>query len=148
MFEEYSNKIRQWLKEQGCVKPIERFDEDTKLSLDIKYDDNTMTISFLKTQIDSFAIATKLPVSEDLQKMLKHLKNREDVILDLKRFLYNLHFSPEFTRGEQEDTITEIYFPKVIYFDGLSKDKLFEAISDISNSVEYIRETLLRIGKP
>jgi len=148
VFEEYSNKIRQWLKEQGCVKPIERFDEDTKLSLDITYDGDTITISFLKDQIDSIAIATKLPVPEDLQKMIKHLKNKEDIILDLKRFLYNLHFSPNFTRDEQEGTITQIYFQKIIYFDALTKDKFFEAISDISNSIAYIRETFLRIGKP
>jgi len=147
MFVEYSDKIRQWLKEQGCINPVERSDEDTKLSLDFTYDGNVMTISFLKDQVDSIAIATKLPIDEDLQRMIKHLKTKEDLILDLRRFLYNLHLSPNFTRDKQEETITQIYFQKIIYFDALTKDRLFEAINDISNSVEYIRETLLRIGK-
>jgi hypothetical protein len=148
MFEEYSNKIRQWLKEEGSTNPTEHSDEDTKLALDIKFNNNTMTIGFLKTKMDSIAIATKLPVDEGEQKMIKHLKNKEDIVLDLKRFLYNLHISPEFTRDEQGDTITEIFLQKVIYFDGLTKDKFFEGIFDISNSVEYIRETFLRVGKP
>jgi len=148
MFKEYSEKIRQWLKEEGCAKPIERSDDDLKLAFDITFGGDIMTIGFLKTQIDSVYVATKLPIPEDLQMSIKHLKTKEDLVLDLRRFLYNLHFSPEFTRDKQDETITQIYFQKIIYFDGLTKDRLFEVIYDISNSIEYIRQTLLRIGKP
>jgi hypothetical protein len=54
-----------------------------------------------------------------------------------------MHLDPRFPIIT--DNIKELYFQKTLFFDNLTKDRFFEVLSDISNSISFIRGTFLKL---
>lgn len=83
--------------------------------------------------------------NEKEQNMLKSLKNRNEVVWDIRKFLIQMHLDPRFPIIT--DNIKELYFQRTLFFDNLTKDRFFEVLTDISNSISFIRETFLKLGQ-
>ena len=135
LFKEYADKIKKWIKEEA-YEFDERPDIETKLTIDIKEDKYTIiSIAFHKDSLDSIIIAANMEFNEKEQNMLKSLKNRNEIVWDIRKFLIQLHLDPCFPIT---DNIKELYFQKTLFFDNLTKDRFFEVLTDISNSISYI----------
>jgi len=144
MFEDYADKIRQWLKEED-FEFIERPDVETKLTIDIIEDKYTIiSIAFHKDSLDSIIIAANIDFNENEQNMLKSLKTKTEIVMDIRKFIIQMHLDPSFPIFA--DSIKNIFFQKTIYFDGLTKDRFFEVLTDISNAISFIRCTFFKLG--
>ena len=144
-FKEYADKIKKWIKEEA-YEFDERPDIETKLTIDIKEDKYTIiSIAFHKDSLDSIIIAANMEFNEKEQNMLKSLKNRNEIVWDIRKFLILMHLDPRFPIIT--DNIKELYFQKIIFFDNLTKDRFFEVLTDISNSISLIRGTFLKLGQ-
>ncbi|HYY71429.1 MAG TPA: DUF2299 family protein [Nitrososphaeraceae archaeon] len=145
MFEEYADKVRKWIKEEA-YEFYERPDIETKLTIDIEENKYTIiSIAFHKDSLDSIIIAANMEFNEKEQNMLKSLKNRNEIVWDIRKFLIQMHLDPRFPIIT--DNIKEIYFQKILFFDNLTKDRFFEVLTDISNSISFIRGTFLNLGQ-
>jgi hypothetical protein len=71
--------------------------------------------------------------------MLKSLKTKTEIVRDIRKFIIQMHLDPRFTIFA--DSIKNIFFQKTIYFDGLTNDRFFEVLTDISNTISFIRDT-------
>ena len=144
MFEDYADKIRQWLKEED-FEFNERPDKETKLTIDIIEDKYTIiSIAFHKDSLDSIIIAAHIHFNENEQNMLKSLKTKTEIVRDIRKFIIQMHLDPRFPIFA--DSIKNIFFQKTIYFDGLTKDRFFEVLTDISNTISFIRGTFFKLG--
>lgn len=146
MLEEYSERIRKWLEEEG-LEPTIKPDQNTKITFNVKSGQNVISIGFHKTSTDSVIIGTGIEFNEDEQKMLKFLKTKNDILLDLQKFLIQMHLEPTFKWNENKDSFEKISFQKTIYFDGLTKNKFYEILADVFQSINVVREGFLHLGR-
>lgn len=145
MYEEYANKIKRWFAEEG-IPSVDVQDDNTNVAFDIQTGGTVMRIGFYKTSLDSIIILSGIKFTPEEQLMLSHLKTKRDVIWDLERILIQMHLEPIFYPNKEN--IEQIKVQKTIYFDSLTKSKIFEVATDVFQSIRAIRETFLKIGKP
>ena len=85
-FEEFAEKVKKWLTDER-LEIIDKPDQTTKLTFDVKSGMNVITLGFPKKSPDGLIVAGQIEFNQDEQNMLKHLKNRNEIMWDLQKFL-------------------------------------------------------------
>lgn len=137
--EDVAKQVKRWIIEEGL--PVEDFPDD-KIDFNFVITRGTtkINIGFHKTSIDSIIVAGNLHFEEYEQSMIRNMKTKREMLYDLEMVFLQmkLDFILNITTKNQEFTIEDIKLQKTIYFDGLTKDKLFDVISAIFNSLKVI----------
>ena len=122
---EVIEKIRKWLDEESIeftpiYYPFAEFNVDTK--------NPNQTISIPKNKPDSIEFLTIANLSNEDQKAYVALKNKEEkirILFDLQRSLLELNVG--YNIEKDLENLESIIITKIIYFDGLSKDRFMDS---------------------
>lgn len=142
--QEIIERVVNWIKEEG-YDPIEvtHLNKNANYFATIKVSEKKgFNIVFPSKNLDSLLIIAILRLKKDFQieyMALQRLdKNR--LFFDIKIALLQMNVHFDIRDGVESINIFEV--KKVIYFDGLTKDKLFDTIYSVGNSVEIIKVKL------
>ena len=129
------NKISQWIQDEGFELLPEEHPND--FALKIKYSENeTAYVIMRKDRKDSITVYTRSDFSPLDQKAFSNLssgKKREFIdVISASLLNLNLHF--RFHPNPEQMQSLEI--KKDIFFDGLTKDRLFEVIDRVLSSMQ------------
>jgi len=147
---EVAHLVKDWLEEEGLA--IEYLDdEDTDVKCVVTKDNIILNIGFLKASKDSLIVSGKVGPQLYQQDMQESTKIKRDSLYDLEIvFLQmNLDFTID-TSGSssvEEIAISDIQIQKTIFFDGLSKDRLFDAMVSIFNCIDVVRMKFRLLGR-
>ncbi len=150
--------VKDWLEEEGLV--IEYLDdEDTDVKCVIIKDNIILNIGFLKASKDSLIISGKVGLQLYEQDMQELAKIKRNSLYDLETvFLQmNLDFTIDTTDSADKDIdttdsadkdvlISDIQIQKTIFFDGLSKDRLFDIMVSIFNCMSVVKMKFNLLG--
>jgi hypothetical protein len=137
--EQVAKTVRRWLKDEGL--PVwERKDDQTDFNFATRQGNTNINIGFHKTSIDSLIVQGNLHFEQQEQTMLRYTKTKHDLIYELEILFIqmNLDFILKTNNLQEEFTIEDIILQKTIYFDGLSKDRLFNVLSLIFNCLKVL----------
>ncbi len=146
---EVANAFKDWLEEKGLA--IEYLDdEDTGVNCIVVKDSIMLNVSFLKASKDSLIVSGKVgiqPYHEDMQESTKlergSLYDLEIVFLRMK-----IDFTIDDTNSVQEGfSISDIQIQKTVFFDCLSKDRLFDIMVSIFNCLNVVRMKFILLGR-
>ncbi len=145
-----AHMVKDWLEEEGLA--IEYLDdEDTDVKCVIVKDNIILNIGFLKPSRDSLIVSGKIGLQLYPQDMVPEItKLKRDLLYDLEIvFLQmNLDFTIDATNGVDERvSISDIQLQKTLFFDGLSKDRLFDVMVSIFNCMNVVRMKFNLLGK-
>ena len=147
---EVAHLVKDWLEEEGLT--IEYLDdEDTDVKCVVTKDNIILNIGFLKASKDSLIVSGKVGPQLYQQDMQESTKIKRDSLYDLEIvFLQmNLDFTID-TSGSssvEEIAISDIQIQKTIFFDGLSKDRLFDIMVSIFNCMDVVRMKFSLLGR-
>jgi hypothetical protein len=121
-------KIKCWLNEENTKYKII---EDPNTYFHLQMENPNLSIYMEKDRIDSIVLATNVYFPDADKKFFSKVEKEK------KKFFWNLQsalnlIDIEYSIFPAIGEIEYIYIRKVIYFDGLSKDRLFESISKIA----------------
>ncbi len=140
--------VKDWLEEEGLA--IEYLDdEDTDVKCGIIKDNIILNIGFLKASKDSLIVSGKVGLQLYEQDLQELAKLKRDSLYDLETvFLQmNLDFTIDTTGSpDKEISISEIQIQKTIFFDGLTKDRLFDIMVSIFNCMNVVRMKFSILG--
>ena len=147
---EVAHLVKDWLEEEGLA--IEYLDdEDTDVKCVVTKDNIILNIGFLKASKDSLIVSGKVGPQLYQQDMQESTKIKRDSLYELEIvFLQmNLDFTIDNTSGSsvEEITISDIQIQKTIFFDGLSKDRLFDIMVSIFNCIDVVRMKFRLLGR-
>jgi len=147
---EVAHLVKDWLEEEGLA--IEYLDdEDTDVKCVVTKDNIILNIGFLKASKDSLIVSGKVGPQLYQQDMQESTKIKRDSLYELEIvFLQmNLDFTIDNTSGSsvEEITISDIQIQKTIFFDGLSKDRLFDIMVSIFNCMDVVRMKFRLLGR-
>jgi hypothetical protein len=142
-----ANKIKSWLEEEG-LEHSEISDPNTKLTFSVKSGGNVISVGFHKDSKDSIIIKSQITFSDEEQHMLKFVKTKYDIVWQLQRFLVQMRLEPIIKWNENRDAIETLAFQRTIFYDGLTKDRFYEVLTDVFHCTNIIRESFVRLGKP
>ncbi len=146
---EVVNMVKDWLEEEGLT--IEYVDdEDADVNCVVIKDNIILNIGFLNASKDSLIVTGKAGLQLYPQDVPEATKLKKESLLDLEIvFLQmSLDFTINTTDGVDNDvTISDIQIQKTIFFDGLSKDRLFDVMVSIFNCVNVVRMKFSLLGK-
>ena len=122
---EVIEKIRKWLDEESIEftpvdYPFAEFNVDTR--------NPNQTIRIPKNKPDSIEFLTIANLSNEDQKAYVALKNKEEklrTLFDLQRSLLELNVGYKIEKDLEN--LESIIITKIIYFDGLSKDRFMDS---------------------
>lgn len=137
---EVIDKIRRWISEEGLNSAsIDNAYAD--FHVDIGINSFKVNVIINKNKIDSLIIYTKSDFSTLDQKAYSGLSkdDKRSFTLDLKFSLSQLNIA--YAIQPDENNIKSIYMQKVIYFDGLTKDKFFDTIFYIVSGINVVSLT-------
>ncbi len=125
-------------------------DVDTDVKCVITKDNIILNVGFPKVSKDSIIVSGKIglqPYEQDIPRLTK-----KDVLYDLEIvFLQmNLDFNVDTNNNiDNEISISDMQIQKTVFFDGLSKDRLFDIMVSIFNCMNFLRMkfNLLEITK-
>jgi hypothetical protein len=146
--EEVAKQIKQWIIEEGI--PVDDFpDVQTDFNFVVIRSNTRINIGFHKTSTDSIIVAGNIHFEEQEQSMFRYTKTKREMLYDLEMsFLQmNLDFILNVNNEQQEFTIEDIKLQKTIYFDGLTKDKLFDVMSAIFNCFKVLKLKFELLGR-
>ena len=133
--------VKDWLEEEGLA--IEYLDdEDTDVKCVVNQDNMILNVGFLKASKDSLIISGKVGLEPYQQEMLGLAKIKRELLYDLEIvFLQmNLDFTIDANNGVTEGvSISDIQIQKTVFFDGLSKDRLFDIMVSIFNCMNVLK---------
>jgi hypothetical protein len=145
---EVAGKVIQWLIEEGL--PVSQYkDDQADINIATRQGNVNINIGFHKDSIDSLIVIGKLHFEEQKQSMFRYTRTKREMLYDLElSFLQmNLDFILNVNNEQQEFTIEDINLQKIIYFDGLSKDKLFNVMSAIFNCLKVLGLKFQLLGR-
>ena len=150
-------KVIEWLREEGlepqeithlrkdvCYYGVVISDEAEKIEQREKQRRKAFHILFPIDRLDSLRISEIIIFDLQTQKEYASLATKTNGILEQNRFYFdlelallqmNVYFIVK--KNMQELKSLEIY--KVVFFDGLTKDTLFNIINTVHNSIEIAR---------
>jgi hypothetical protein len=146
--EEVANQVRRWIIEEGV--PVNDFSDDqTDFHFVITRGSTVVNIGFHKTSIDSLIVLGGFHFAPQEQSVFRYTKTKREMLYDLEiSFLHmNLDFILNINNEQQEFSIEDIKLQKTIYFDGLTKDKLFDVMSAIFNCLKALRLKFELLGR-
>lgn len=147
MLDAEANKIKDWLREEG-LEPSEISEPNTKITYSVKSGGNVISIGFHKNSKDSIIIKSQMAFGDEEQKMFKFVKTRYDIVWELQRFLVQMRLEPIIKWNESRDAIESLAFQRTIFYDGLTKDRFHEVLTDVFHCTNIIRESFVRLGRP
>lgn len=138
---EVAAKVKNWLSEEGFVI-IEMYNETLDFKYVVSKDDIRLSIGSPKSSKDCLVIEGRVPLSESQQSMLKHTKTKKMFITELEIALLQMNCDVDIHKiskdNKEEFTVSLIEVWKAIFFEGLSKDRLFESMVLIYNAMRII----------
>ena len=141
--------VKDWLEEEGLA--IEYLDdEDTDVKCVIIKDNIILNVGFLKASKDSLIVSGKVGLQVYEQEMQELAKIKRDSLYDLETvFLQmNLDFTVDTTESSDKDvSISDIQIQKTIFFDCLSKDRLFDIVVSIFNCINVVGMRFILFGR-
>jgi hypothetical protein len=146
---EVAHMVKDWLEEEGLA--IEYLDdEDTDVNCAIIKDNIILNVSFLKAAKDSLIVSGKVEIQPHQEGMQESTKLERGSLYDLEIvFLQmNLDFTIDDTNGVGDRvSISDIQIQKTVFFDGLSKDRLFDIMVSIFNCINVVRMKFILLGR-
>jgi hypothetical protein len=143
-----AHMVKDWLEEEGLA--IEYLDdEDTDVKCVIIKDNIILNVGFLKASKDSLIVSGKVGLQVYEQDIQELAKIKRDSLYDLETvFLQmNLDFNVDTTGSSDKDiSISDIQIQKTIFFDGLTKDRLFDVMVSIFNCMNVVRMKFNLLG--
>ena len=81
--------------------------------------------------------------------MLRYTKTKRELLFDVEILFIqkDVDFILGANIGQQEFTIEDIILQKTIYFDGLSKDRFYNVLSQIYNCLNLLMLKFLLLGR-
>ena len=136
--QEVPERLKRWLDSEGidCVQLIGEFALNTLFSFHVTLPTGTeLTVLQPSTKKDSITISATLFLTEEQSKRLrqKPLCVQEDTLSDLRFKLAPLEVELKIEGGE---IYRRISINHHIYFDGLTKDRFFRAVSTVKRAYE------------
>ena len=141
--------VKDLLEEEGLTTEY-LDDEDTDVNCAVVKDNILLNIAFLKAAKDSLIVSGKVGIRPDPQDVLESTKLKRESLYDLEIvFLQmNLDFTIDDTNSAGDEfSISDIQIQKTVFFDGLSKDRLFEIMVSIFNCISVVRKKFVLLGR-
>jgi len=144
--ETIKRKITQWLSDEGYT--ISEHDEDNPGNINkfvLRVDRNGMTLLHIvkpKSSRDRFVVGRGIALEKMLQIAYSQLQEevRRKFVHELRMGLGLMKVFAGFDSPKPEQNIKIIRLMKVIYSDGLSKDRLFESMSEVLLAYGFVTE--------
>jgi len=141
--------VKDWLEEEGlAIEYVD--DEDTDVNCVVVKDNIILNIGFLNASKDSLIVSGKAGIQLYPQDGPEATKLKRESLLDLEIVFLQmgLDFTINTTNGVDNDVaMSDIQIQKTIFFDGLSKDRLFDVMVSIFNCVNVVRMKFSLVGK-
>lgn len=140
-YREAAHRIKQWLIEENDIIDFKKID-DTDQSFDYQITINGSNIHISMHNIhDRITLLSKVFLSNEQTSIFPNLSSlkRKDLCSRLIVNSYHLGVFVNFTDSERNN-IEFVNFQKVMYFDGLEKNKFFENINAILMSIGIMQE--------
>jgi len=137
--EEAINNIRTWLKEENISsRNIDDEYSDFHVVATVSQTHN-IDLVIRKDRMDSVTIAQNMNLSDDDKKAFIHLTKdkKKEFIQDLKSSL--LYIGVDYTIQPDKERLEFVHVSRIIYFDGLTKDRLFDILSNVLRAMEMVR---------
>jgi hypothetical protein len=147
---EVAHMVKDWLEEEGLATEY-LDDEDTDVNCAVIKDNIILNIAFLKAAKDSLIISGKVgiqPYQDDVQESTK-LERGSLYDLEIVFLQMNLDFAIDTTNsvGDEDVSISDIQIQKTVFFDGLTKDRLFDIMVSIFNCINVVRMKFVLLGR-
>jgi hypothetical protein len=140
---EVAQIVKDWLEEEGLATEY-LDDEDTDVNCVVVKDNIILNIAFLKAAKDSLIVSGKVgiqPSQEDNVMESTKLERGSLYALEIVFLQMNLDFTIDDTNSEADEfSISDIQIHKTVFFDGLSKDRLFDTTASIFNCINVVRK--------
>ena len=142
--------VKDWLEEEGLTTEY-LDDEDTDVNCVVIKDNIILNVSFLKAAKDSLIISGKVAIQpryqEDVQESTK-LERGSLYDLEIVFLQMNMDFAIDNASSVRDDiSISDIQIQKTVFFDGLSKDRLFDIMVSIFNCINVVRMKFVLLGQ-
>jgi hypothetical protein len=147
---EVAHMMKDWLEEEGLATEYVD-DEDTDINCAVIKDNIILNIAFLKAAKDILIISGKVgiqPYQDDVQESTK-LERGSLYDLEILFLQMNLDFTIDTTDsvGDEDVSIPDKQIQKTVFFDGLSKDRLFDIMVSIFNCINIVRMKFVLLGR-
>lgn len=144
---EVSQRIKQWLIEEN---DIWRFDEieDPTVFMNIVANSNNRNINIiLDNTHDKVTLITSMNFSKKQKNSLSLLppKEKNRFIPDLLMGLYQLGLLARHSNSSK-DKIEKFIIEKLIYFDGLTKDRFFNSLFTVLLGIDTLQQYFNRLS--
>jgi len=138
--------VREWLEEEGLsVEYLD--DEDTDVRCVVIKDNIILNIGFLKASKDSLIVSGKIGLQPYEQDMLRLTKRELIYDLEIVFLKMNLDFTIDPNNSlENGFSISDMQIQKTVFFDGLSKDRLFDIMVSIFNCMNVLKMKFNLLG--
>jgi hypothetical protein len=133
------NQVIKWLEEEN-LNPTEMVDPIADLNLGIAINDNEgFNIIFNKNKKDSFFVGTQIKFSKLDRHAFSTLppERKSKFLQDLNYAL--LQINVEYLLHPNPENMEYVHVEKHIFFDSISKQKLFDAILLIRRAIELTK---------
>ena len=150
-------KVIDWLREEGlepqeithlrkdaCYYGVVISNEAEKTEQREKQRRNAFHILFPTDRLDSLSISEVIILDLQSQKSYASLAAKPNGILEQNRFYFDLELAllqmnVYFIIKKNIRELQSLEISKVVFFDGLTKDTLFNTINTVNNSIEIAR---------
>ena len=145
--QEISLRIKRWLIEES---DIWRFDEieDSTVIMNIVAKSNNRNVNIIVDNLhDKITLITSMNFSKQQKNSLSLLPSKEKnrFIPDLLMALYQLGLLARHSNSSK-DKIEKFIMEKLIYFDGLTKDKFFDSLFTMLLGIDTLQQYFNRLS--
>jgi hypothetical protein len=143
---EVSSMVKDWLEEEGlAVEYLD--DEDTDVNCVVTKDNIILNVGFHKASKDSLIVSGKIGLQPYEQELLRLTKKELLYDLEIIFLQMNLDFNIDTSKNVHEGiSLTDMQIQKTVFFDGLSKDRLFDIMVSIFNCMNVLRMKFSFLG--
>jgi hypothetical protein len=140
--------VKQWLIDEGLPADDVK-DLNCDYNFKTAYGSKNIHVAFHKRSKDSLIIIGKVHFEPDQQVMLRYTKTKREILFDIETLfiMKDVDFILETNTKEQEFTIEDIKLQKTIFFDGLSKDRFYSVLYQVSNCLQLLILQFLLLGR-
>jgi hypothetical protein len=146
--QEMITRLVTWLREEG-IEPEERthLHGGARYFAAIRYKKGAIHILFPKDNLDSITLTEIIGLDDETKKSYESLAATHDGILKQNSFYFDLKLSllqlnVFFTLRKNMRQLESLDVEKDVYFDGLTKDTLFNSMLSVHNAIEIAKTKL------
>jgi hypothetical protein len=146
--EQVEGFVKQWLVKEG-YDPQPHTDENSLFNYWILKANLKLNIGQPKDSEDAIMIIGNIHFKEEEKNMLRYLKVKRELLyeLDIVFTLSNIGFSVKHDVSTEEFTIEDIRLHKIIYYDALTKQSLYDALNLIFNCLKLTIDKFNLLGR-